>query len=221
MLNKIKVAVVDDHQIFRLGLVTSLERFEEIDVIHDFASAEEFLDFANHAKSLPDIVLSDMKMTGMDGAQMISKALERHHELKFIGLSVYESHLHVVSMFKAGARGYLLKDSTPTEIAEAIKTVYEQGYFFNQTISLKLLKSILDKDVIKNFKGKTMDDLGEQEVSILKLICDEKTNTEIADTLNLGVKTVENYRNKLLQKTGARNTAGLVIYAVKKGFIVA
>lgn len=221
MTIKIKVAVVDDHQIFRLGLVTSLERFNEIDVTNDFGSAEEFLDFANHTKTLPDIVLSDMKMTGMDGAQMISKVLEKHSEIKFIGLSVYESHLHVVSMFKAGARGYLLKDSTPTEIVEAIKTVHEQGYFFNQTISLKLLKSILDKDVIKNFKGKTVDDLGEQEVSILKLICDEKTNSEIADMLNLGVKTVENYRNKLLQKTGARNTAGLVIYAVKKGFIVA
>jgi DNA-binding NarL/FixJ family response regulator len=123
-------------------------------------------------------------------------------------------------MFKAGAGGYLLKDSQPEEIAEAIREVYHNEYYFSQNISIKLLKSILDKDVLKANKAKNPEDLNEQELSLLKHICNEHTNAEIAELMHLGVKTIENYRNRLLQKTGSRNTAGLVVYAIKKGYII-
>ena len=123
-------------------------------------------------------------------------------------------------MFKAGASSYLLKDTLPEEIAEAIQTVMEKDYYFNQNISVKLLKSIIDKETLKAHKTQFNDDLSEQDAELLKLICAEHTNIEIAEKLNLSSKTVENYRNKLLAKTGAKNTAGLVMFGIRKGYII-
>lgn len=221
MSNKIRVVIADDHHIFRMGLIASLEPFLDIDVIADFSSGEDLLFWLqNNQNNLPDIVMLDMKMNGMDGAETTQKIKAKYPALKVIGLSFYESHLHVVNMFKAGASSYLLKDTLPEEIAEAIQTVMAKDYYFNQNISVKLLKSIIDKETLKSHKTHVNDDLSEQEAELLKLICAEHTNSEIADKLNLSAKTVENYRNKLLTKTGAKNTAGLVMFAIRKGYII-
>lgn len=221
MSDKIKVVIADDHHIFRMGLIASLEPFEEIDVIADFSSGEQLLLWLqNNSINIPDVVMLDMKMNGMDGTEVTNKIKAKYPTLKVIGLSFYESHLHVVNMFKAGASSYLLKDTLPEEIAEAIQTVMEKDYYFNQNISVKLLKSIIDKETLKAHKTQFNDDLSEQDAELLKLICAEHTNIEIAEKLNLSSKTVENYRNKLLAKTGAKNTAGLVMFAIRKGYII-
>lgn len=221
MSDKIKVVIADDHHIFRMGLIASLEPFEEIDVIADFSSGEQLLLWLqNNSSNIPDVVMLDMKMNGMDGTEVTNKIKAKYPTLKVIGLSFYESHLHVVNMFKAGASSYLLKDTLPEEIAEAIQTVMEKDYYFNQNISVKLLKSIIDKETLKAHKTQFNDDLSEQDAELLKLICAEHTNIEIAEKLNLSSKTVENYRNKLLTKTGAKNTAGLVMFAIRKGYII-
>lgn len=221
MSDKIKVVIADDHHIFRMGLIASLEPFEEIDVIADFSSGEQLLLWLqNNSSNIPDVVMLDMKMNGMDGTEVTNKIKAKYPTLKVIGLSFYESHLHVVNMFKAGASSYLLKDTLPEEIAEAIQTVMEKDYYFNQNISVKLLKSIIDKETLKAHKTQFNDDLSEQDAELLKLICAELTNIEIAEKLNLSSKTVENYRNKLLAKTGAKNTAGLVMFAIRKGYII-
>ncbi|MFN3444377.1 MAG: response regulator [Bacteroidia bacterium] len=218
---KTKLVIADDHHIFRMGLITSLEPFEHIQILADFSSGEDLLNWFNrNPDNLPDVVMVDMKMSGMDGVEVTKNIKVKYPLIRVIGLSFYESHFHVVNMFKAGASAYLLKDTLPEEIAEAISTVMEKEYYFNQNISVKLLKSIIDKETLKANKGQGGEDLSEQEAELLKLICEEHTNTEIAEKLNLGTKTVENYRNKLLTKTGAKNTAGLVMYAIRKGYIV-
>jgi DNA-binding NarL/FixJ family response regulator len=221
---KIKVALVDDHHIFRTGLRTAIERYDDFNVIIDLSSGEELINWLKTCKDQPDVVMMDMKMTGMDGAQTTGIVREKYRDIKIIGLSVYESHFHVLNMFKAGAGGYLLKDSLPEEIADAIREVHHNDYYFSSHISLKLLKSILDKDLVILNKGKNKeknkDELSESEVILLRYICGEHTNAEISNLMNLGLKTIENYRNKLLQKTNSRNTAGLVMYAIKKGYLV-
>ncbi len=216
----IHIAIADDHQIFRRGLMASLQPFEDLEIMTDVSCGEDLLVWLKAIKQKPEVILVDMKMTGMDGVETTNMIKQKYPAIKVIGLSVYENHFHVVNMFKAGASAYLLKDSSPDEIVDAIRTVMDQDYYFNHNISLRLLKSIVDKDTFRENRSVTGEELNEQEAELLKLICSEYTNAEIATMLNLGPKTIENYRNRLLAKTGAKNTAGLVMYAIRKGYFI-
>jgi DNA-binding NarL/FixJ family response regulator len=218
-MKPITVTIVDDHQIFRNGLITSMSPFYDIQIISDFAHAADFLLWLKSAERLPEIVITDMKMVGMNGIELTKHIVKNYPEMSVIGLSVYENHVHTVNMFKAGASAYLLKDTSPYEIAQAIRSVIDRGYYFNQIISMSLLKNILSKE--KQPEGVEPDPdahLSEHEEEILKLICAEYTSVEIADKLYLSIKTVNNYRSRLFMKTKTNSTVGLVMYAIRKGY---
>lgn len=214
----INVSIADDHTIFRNGLAASLEPYDHIRIISRAESGEQLIEQIEQQK--PDVALIDIKMRGMDGIETTRIIKSKHPDIKILGLSVFENHNYITNMFKAGANGYLLKDATPQQITEAIDTVMRSEYYFNDMVSHKLLKSLLDVNHPSTENTFMNVELTTAEVDIIKLIGAEMTNAEIALKLNLGSKTIENYRNKLLTKTGAKNTVGLVIYGIRRGYIV-
>lgn len=217
-MQHINIAIADDHAIFRNGLVASFEPYNHVCIKYVAASGEELIEYL---KEHPvHVVLMDMKMTGMDGIETTRVLKKMNPDIRVIGLSVFENHNYITNMFKAGANGYLLKDATPEQIMEAVECVNKNEYYFNELVSHKLLKSLLEMEHPSMQISSEYVSLTNLEIEIIKLIGLELTNAEIAVKLNLGTKTIENYRNKLLTKTGAKNTVGLVIHGIKKGYIV-
>lgn len=217
--NAIHICITDDQQVFRNGLIVSLEPYHHVTITGEAGSGEALLDLLRSMDRLPDVVLLDVKMKQTDGIETTRIIRKRFPSVKVIGLSIFESHHHILAMFKAGCNGYLSKNANPDEIIEAIETVVEKDFYFNRLVSATFLKSVIEKD----HSPKTDDThavLNATELSLLKLICSEHINIEIADKMNLSIKTIENYRNRLLAKTGSKNTAGLVMYAVKNGHLV-
>lgn len=214
----INIALADDHTIFRNGLVASLQPFKHINILFAAAGGEELLESLK--TFTPEVVLVDIKMKGMDGIDTTRLIKHQFPKIKVLGLSVYENHHYVTNMFKAGASGFLFKDTSPEQIVTAIEHVKANEFFFNDQVSGKLLKSLLEIDHPSTNVPVVHVTLTQIEIEILKLIGLEKTNSEIAASLNLGLKTVENYRAKLLAKAGVKNTVGLVLFGIKRGYIV-
>lgn len=218
-MSAIKIAMVDDHKIFRQGVRSVLQPVKNFEIVLELGSGQELLD--SYESSSPDVVLMDIKMQGMDGITTTKKLLQAHPAAKIIALSVFDQEIYISNMFEAGARGYLLKDAEPEEIIYAINKVHEGDYHYKGKLSNILYDKLFHK-MNKHEDPATLPQvmLNPVETDILMLICEEKTNREISDKLNLSIKTVENYRNKLLIKTGSKNVVGLVTYAIKKGYLI-
>jgi len=215
-MSVINLAIADDHKIFREGLKATLEDCADLNILFEAGNGIELvkqLAFKN-----PDVVLMDIKMPEMDGMQATAYIQQNFSHVKVLALSMFNEDKYILDMMKAGASGYLLKNAEPQEIIDAVFMVHKKGYYFNEHLSITLVKQFMGKSTI-NPKGKEDMELNERETEVLKLICQEKQNTEIADKLFLSVRTVEGYRTKLFEKTGSKNMVGLVIYAIKKGII--
>ncbi len=212
----INLAIADDHKIFREGLKATLEDCADLNILFEASNGKELVKQLAFKK--PDVVLMDIKMPEMDGMQATAYIQQNFSHVKVLALSMFNEDKYILDMMKAGASGYLLKNAEPQEIIDAVFMVHKKGYYFNEHLSITLVKQFMGKSTI-NPKGKEDMELNERETEVLKLICQEKQNTEIADKLFLSVRTVEGYRTKLFEKTGSKNMVGLVIYAIKKGII--
>ena len=153
----------------------------------------------------------------MDGMQTTAHIRQHFKEVKVLALSMHNEDKYIVDMMKAGASGYLLKNAEPEEIIEAIKTVDQKGFYFNEHLSVTLIKQLVGPGHSEGAHHAV--ELNEREVAILKLVCQEYSNQEIADKIFLSVRTVEGYRARLFEKTGSKNLVGLVIFAIKHGII--
>lgn len=212
----IRIAIVDDHTLFRQGLASVIGLFEGMEVAFQAANGREMIAQLEH--DTPDIVLMDLEMPEMDGRQAIQHLHQHCPEIRTIVLSMHNDDYHVLELLEKGVRAYLFKDSEAAEMETAIRAVAESGYYFNAHISLVMVKQLSGREpVIQADKGP--DPLTERETEVLVLICQELTNAEIAEQLHLSRRTVDGHRNRILQKTGARNTVGLVRYAIKQGLI--
>ncbi len=216
-MSSIKLSIVDDHKIFREGLKSTLGDYDGIQLISESSNGQQIID--KLAYEQPDVILMDMKMPVMDGIQATGYITKTFKRVKILALSMFDDDKYILSMMKAGARGYLLKSAEPDEIVEAIHAVHKKGFYFNDHLSLTMVKKLMGNSIFEVDEGKEMVELNDRESEILKLICAEHANTEIADKMCLSVRTVEGYRTKLFEKIGARNIAGLVIYAVKNKII--
>jgi DNA-binding NarL/FixJ family response regulator len=218
MLPRIRVAIADDHKIFRSGVINTLTPYENINVIFEAEDGEHLLQIMQEQQ--PDVILMDLKMPKMDGIQATVKVKEKYPQVKVIILTMYEDDNFIVHLVENGANAYLLKNSEPEEIYEAICTTFDKGFYFNENVNLALLKKVLHKNK-QQFKPtfKNEVQLSDRELEVLKLICNEYTTQEIADQIFLSSRTVEGLRQKLLEKLSVKNTVGLVLYAFRNGLI--
>lgn len=212
----IKIAITDDHKLFRRGMKIMLSDFDEIEVLFEAGNGQELLD---ELKKTPiDLVLLDLEMPEMDGIATTPKLRQEFPDVKIIILSMHDDDQMITHLMELGAHGYLLKDAEPAEVEMAIRTTIQHGFYFNDRVSKAMLTGLVQKKKVKpSFSHQT--DLSEREQEVLRLICQEFTSQEIADKLFISKRTVEGHRNRLLEKIGAKNTAGLVVYAAQQGML--
>jgi len=209
---KYKVFLVDDHALFLSGLKGLLSRYRELEIVGEATDGAEFL------KMLPDcgcdVALMDIDMPGMSGIQATEEALLIDPSLKIITLSMHGEEEFYFRMVEAGAKGFLLKNSDIKEVVEAIRTVAEGGTYFSQELLFTLVGSLKSTR-----HEEEHEHLSEREKEILLLICKGLSNQEIGDKLFISKRTVDKHRANILEKTGCKNTANLVVYAIKSSLV--
>jgi DNA-binding NarL/FixJ family response regulator len=215
-MEKIKLAIADDHKIFRNGLKATLEDCENFDLVLEASNGKQLT--AMLTDVTPDVILMDIKMPEMDGIQTTAFVKQKYKHIKVLALSMFNEDKYIVDMMKAGASGYLLKNAEPEEIIEAISTVYHKDYYFNEHLSITLIKQLAGNNQPGNV-AQSLADFNEREIEVLRLVCQEYSNQEIADKICLSIRTVEGYRARLFEKTRSKNLVGLVIFAIKTGII--
>jgi DNA-binding NarL/FixJ family response regulator len=213
LLSPIHVLVADDHKLFRDGLVATLKHIRSVGLIHQASNGREVLEILKTKNC--HIVFMDINMPLMDGVEVTRKISASHHAVKVIALSMHDDQKYVVEMYDAGASGYLLKDTDRQELTEAIEIVMSGRNYYSPSISGKLV----DQAIIRSKNTIPSNDaLTDREIIVLQYIYQEFTNKEIAEKMNISEKTVENFRSALMNKTGAKNVASLVKYAIRHGY---
>ncbi|MEG1621859.1 MAG: response regulator transcription factor [Alistipes sp.] len=207
-----RIVLVDDHTLFRHGMQGLLDRMPGYQVVAEAADGEEFLTLLPTLEA--DVVFMDISMPGMGGAETTERALAISPELKVITLSMFGDEYYYSQMVKAGAKGFLLKDSGIDEVQQAIEAVCEGGNYFCETL-LKTLSTRMR--TAENTSGE--EALSRRETEILVAVCQGLSNQEIADTLFISKRTVDKHRANILEKTGCKNTASLVAYAIKRNLV--
>ncbi|SHN25794.1 response regulator transcription factor [Mucilaginibacter sp. OK098] len=215
-MGKIKLAIADDHKIFRNGLKATLEDCADFDLVLEASNGKQLT--AMLTDITPDVILMDIKMPEMDGIQTTTYVKQKYKQIKVLALSMFNEDKYIVDMMKAGASGYLLKNAEPEEIIEAISTVYYKDYYFNEHLSITLIKQLAGNNPAGD-AAHSLADFNEREIEVLRLVCQEYSNQEIADKICLSIRTVEGYRARLFEKTRSKNLVGLVIFAIKTGII--
>ncbi|WP_316805992.1 response regulator transcription factor [Pedobacter agri] len=208
---KISIAIVDDHTLFRSGLASLLDEFDEIEIVFESTNGQDLQNKIKNQSNV-DLILMDINMPIMDGFAATKWIREYHPNVNVLALSMLEDEKAIIGMLRAGAGGYMLKESTPTELLTAIKTVMEKGFFVNDLVSGRLLVALKDGDTKPIFSAR--------ELTFLQHCSTELTYKEIADLMNVSPRTVDNYRESLFAKLNIRSRTGLVVYAIKNDLIV-
>lgn len=206
-----RIVLVDDHSLFRNGLRGLLDRCEGYRVVAEAASGEEFLALLPELEA--DVVFMDFSMPGIDGARTTERALAQRPELKIITLSMFGDESYYQRMVQAGARGFLLKDSDIADVLQAIDTVEAGGSYFSPQLLTSLTGRMHAREDAPD------EQLSEREREILVAVCRGLSNQEIADELFISKRTVDKHRANILEKTGCKNTASLVVYAIRYGIV--
>ena len=214
--DKINIVITDDHKLFRKGIIALLDDFNFIGEINEASNGEELMELLAGMKTLPDVILLDLRMPVMDGVEAQQKIRSLYPGIKVIILTMEDDEQYILFLIGEGVNGYLLKNADPDEMETAIKKVVENGFYFSDDISMMVLKNLNKKDKVETIFN---PDFYERELQVLGLICREYTNAEIAETFDVSVRTAEGYRQKLVEKVGAKNIAGLVVLALKHKWV--
>jgi DNA-binding NarL/FixJ family response regulator len=211
-MESIKTIIADDHGIFLEGLRVMLEAHPGISVVAQAKNGEELVEMVKNNDV--DVVLTDISMPIMDGIEATKKILAIKPSIGIIALSMHDEDNIIIELLEAGGKGYLLKNADKHEVWEAIGTVHNKMPYYSKSISDKMIRKIARSyHDLQIFSSKP--EFTEREIEIIGLICKELTNKEIADELNISMRTVEGHRLKILEKVGVKNTVGLVVYALK------
>lgn len=214
---KIKLAIVDDQLLFRRGMVELLKSYPELEITGEAANGRHFINGLENGETQPDIVLLDLNMPVMNGIETTKALREQYPDIRIIVLSVHNEESYMAHLVELGAHGYLLKDAEPEEVRKAIGAVQENGFYINKTL-LQAIQHTLKKRE-KGMNSIRPNTFTARELDVLELICKEFTTAEIAKKLFISIKTVDGHRDSLLRKAQARNTAGLVVFALKHNII--
>lgn len=215
-MNLIKVAIADDHKLFRKGVILSLRQHTNISFIIEAENGDELL--TKIAEETPDVVLMDLRMPTKDGIETTKEVNRRYPDIRILILTMYEDERFVAHLMENGANGYLLKNADPNEIKKAIMEVMARGYYLNNFVNRVLLKKT-------NARNKSIPSLSseivlsDKEKEVVRLLCMEYTASEIAQKMEISPRTVESIKDRLMERFGLKNTAGLVFFAVKNNLI--
>lgn len=213
-MEKIAIAIVDDHTLFRQGIAYLLTESKEIDVIFDACNGEDLIKKIA-AYPLPEVILMDITMPIMNGYETTKWVKTNYPQIKVLALSMLEEDKPIIEMLKNGAGGYMLKESKAADLVNAVKTLAKQGYFVNELVSERLMRNIQNNQPVKT----TAVSLNANELKFLELCCSDLTYKQIADVMNLSTHTIDNYREALFQKFEIKSRTGLVISGLKHGLI--
>ena len=216
-MKKIKIIIVDDHDLFREGLKQLLDQSKNIAVIGQASNGIELLDLLTNY--IPDLVLMDISMPKMDGIETTKLALNKCPNLKVITLSMFGDQEYYYKMIHAGAHGFLLKNCSGADLFEAIEKVIEGNNYFSTELLQSIILDMPGKKKLKLETDKSLINFTKREKEILNLLCTGLSSIDIGEKLFISKKTVEGHKNNLLLKTGTKNTVSLVMYAVKNKFI--
>ena len=215
---KIKVALVDDHKLFRKGMVELVNGFPGYIVIWEANHGLELIQkFAT--EEAPDVVLLDINMPEMDGYETALWLKKNQPQVKVLTLSMYDNEEAIIKMLRVGAKGHILKDAEPQELKVALQELARKGFYYSELVSGTLLNSI-NRDADDEKRTAEMVKLNDRESEFLKLACSELTYKEIADKMCLAPRTIDGYREALFEKLHVKSRVGLVLYAIKTGHVV-
>ena len=211
MAKECKIVVVDDHTLFRNGLRTLLDGIEGFSVIGEASNGVELLELLPGIE--PDVILLDIEMPKMNGIVTAEEALKRYPDLRIVTLSMYGDEDYYFKRLSRGVKGFILKNSEIKEVAAAIETVVGGGSYFSQELLFNLVSNL--KSTPSSVPEDSPEELSQRESEILLHICRGESNSEIADSLFISKRTVDKHRSNILAKTGCKNRANLVVYAIK------
>lgn len=214
-MSDIQISLVDDQHLFRSGLASLIKSVPGFALLSEAENGKHFIKQLENDNALPDVALIDMEMPEMNGVELNAILQKQYPSIKVLILSTYNQERFIYKMIEAGACGYLTKNCGIEELMVAINSTYKNGFYFNQDTLLAMRKTSEYKLAeIKNINNIAVE-LTARESEILILLCSELSNIQIGERLFISSRTVEGHRNKLLVKTGCRNTAGLVVFAIK------
>ena len=213
----IHIALVDDHSLFREGIKAIFQDENDMEITMEASDGSQFLEALHNAVVKPDVVLLDIRMPNLDGYETAKIVLEKYPTMKIIILTMHQEERHIIRMIELGVNGYLMKNSNSDEVIECIESVMEFDYYFNNKITNIMRKVMMYKG--KGTATNIIHDLSEREIEVLELICKEYTAKEIGEKLFISFRTVEGHRKNLLSKLNVRNTAGLVVLAIKNEIV--
>lgn len=211
----ISVVITDDHKLFRKGIRSLLEEFHFIEKIYEAGNGLELIELLKLLDALPQVILLDIQMPVMDGIEAHKRIRKLYPQIKVIVLTMEDDEQFIMYMISEGVNGYLLKNAEPEELEEALQKVYINDFYFPADMSKLVIKSAS----FKKLEVDNLPEFSEREIEVLELICKEFTSPEIAERLEISPRTVEGHRRKLLEKTGTKNIAGLVMYAAKNKLV--
>lgn len=210
------VVLVDDHSLLRMGLASLVES-QGNNVLFEADNGKEFLDKLD-TDNLPHIVLMDINMPEMDGFATTQWLKQNHPQVNVLALSMYDNETSIIRMLKCGAKGYILKDSEPAELKEAIHAIMSKGFYYSDLVSGKLMHAINKLDD-ETDDLKSLAPLNNRETDFLKYACTEMTYKEIADKMFVSPRTIDGYRDALFEKLKLKTRVGLVMYAIRHGIV--
>jgi len=219
-MRKIKLALCDDHNLFRVGMASILTQVPDFELVLEAANGQELID--KIPRKTPDVVLLDLQMPVLDGTATADYLRENHPLIKIVILTMHDEDRMVLHLLEKGVSGYLLKDADPGEVEKAIRKVMDDGVYLNDFVSRAMLRKMTNTSpVVKQtstfYNSKVL--LSEREKEVLKLICEGLSTAEVSEKIFLSPRTVEGHRLRILEKTGTKNTAGMVAYAFKNNLV--
>ncbi len=210
----ISIIIADDHEIFRDGFKVMLKKYPEIKLLSEAENGKELIALVEELK--PDVILTDIKMPKMDGIEATKQLVRNNPGINIIALSMFDEDNLILDMLEAGARGYLLKNTHKEDIIEAIKTVNNEETYYCKHTSTKLIR-LISKSRFNPYSKTPKMQFSEKETEVVRYICEQLSNKEIAVRMNLSVRTIEGYREKIQEKMNVKNSAGIAVYAIKSG----
>jgi DNA-binding NarL/FixJ family response regulator len=213
-MEKIKVVLVDDHEVFRMGMKLLLNMIENINVVGEASNGQEFLEFLKNQKV--DIVFMDINMPVLDGIDATEKALKINPDLRIIALTTFGDTEYFNKMIYAGVEGFMLKNSGFNDFKNAIEKVMKGGNYFSEELLVNFTKDV----VSKKFKEKEeLPEFSRRELEVLQSICKGYSNAKIGEELFISDRTVERHKTNLISKTNTANTINLILFAIKHNLV--